>query len=110
MTRSVQPLVATTRPWPVDGRLERAGDGRADRDDAAAAGLGGVDGLRGDGRDAKRSACGASPASCEDRPVCRVIGLTATPLLISRVTRSVVNGRAADGISALPGSMPKTVW
>ncbi len=58
----------------------------------------------------KRSACGASPASCEDSPVCRVMGVTPTPLLISRVTRSVVNGRAADGISALPGSMPKTVW
>ena len=33
----------------------------------------------------KRSACGASPASCEDSPVCRVMGVTPTPLLISRV-------------------------
>jgi hypothetical protein len=39
-----------------------------------------------------------------------VIGLTPTPFAISRVTRSAVKGRAADGISALPGSMPKTVW
>jgi hypothetical protein len=28
----------------------------------------------------------------------------------SRVTRSAVNGRPADGISALPGSFANTVW
>ena len=53
---------------------------------------------------------GASPASCDDTPVCSVTGASWTPAVTSRVTSSWVNGRAADAISALPGRVPKTVW
>ena len=57
-----------------------------------------------------RSGCGASPASCDDSPVCRVIGATATPRETSSVTRDRVNGRPAEGISALPGTVENTDW
>ena len=57
-----------------------------------------------------RSDCGASPASCEDSPVCSVIGVTATPRETSSVTRARVNGRPAEGISALPGTVENTDW
>ena len=56
------------------------------------------------------SACGASPASCDDTPVCRVMGAKPTPRVTSRVTSSGVNGRPALGISALPGWAAKIVW
>ncbi len=56
------------------------------------------------------SRSGASPASSEETPVCRVIGVTSTPPATSEVTRSVLNGRPALGISALPGSRANTVW
>ena len=49
------------------------------------------------------SGSGASPASSEATPVCRVMGAIATPAAISLVTSSAVNGRAALAISALPG-------
>jgi hypothetical protein len=39
-----------------------------------------------------------------------VIGTTSTPELTSRVTVSGVNGRAALGISALPGTVANVVW
>jgi hypothetical protein len=39
-----------------------------------------------------------------------VIGATAIPALTNAVTSSVVNGRPALGISALPGSRANTVW
>ncbi len=42
--------------------------------------------------------------------MCRVTGATATPRETSSVTRLRVKGRPADGISALPGSVAKTVW
>ena len=57
-----------------------------------------------------RSACGGSPASWEETPVCRVIGANAMPRLISSVTSSAVKGRPALGISALPGCRANTVW
>ena len=41
--------------------------------------------------------------------MCNVIGAMATPWLTSWVTMAAVNGRAALGISALPGSVAKTV-
>lgn len=47
------------------------------------------------------SVCGAPPASCEDTPVCRAIGATATPAVTSRVTSSAVKGLPAEGISVL---------
>ena len=53
---------------------------------------------------------GASPASCEDTPVCKVTGANCTPAITRRVTRASVNGRPAEAISALPGCVPKTVW
>ena len=53
---------------------------------------------------------GASPASWEETPVCRVTGAIWIPRATSVATRSEVNGRAADGISALPGRTPKTDW
>jgi hypothetical protein len=58
----------------------------------------------------KRSGCGSSPASSEDTPVCRVTGASATPAVTNDVTSRSVKGRPALGISALPGSRPKTVW
>ena len=42
--------------------------------------------------------------------MCRVSGATATPRLTSSVTTAGVNGRPAEGISALPGVMEKTDW
>ena len=56
------------------------------------------------------SGCGASPASCEENPVCSVTGATPTPPATSRVITSWVNGRPAEGISALPGSVLNTDW
>ena len=50
------------------------------------------------------SACGDSPASSEDTPVCSTSGATSTPAATSCVTSSGVNARPALGISALPGS------
>ena len=59
---------------------------------------------------AYHSACGASPASCDDTPVCRVIGAKTTPPVTNRATSSALNGRPALGISALPGCTAKMVW
>ena len=56
------------------------------------------------------SACGASCASWDETPVCSVIGAKTTPRLTSWATSSALNGRAALGISALPGQRPKIVW
>jgi hypothetical protein len=56
------------------------------------------------------SGCGASPASCDETPVCSSTGAMPTPRDTRRVTTSGVNGRAALGISALPGVVPKIVW
>ncbi len=42
--------------------------------------------------------------------MCSVIGAIVTPRLTSRVTISGLNGRAALGISALPGTVANTVW
>ena len=56
------------------------------------------------------SGSGASPASSDATPVCRVTGAIATPPATSLVTSSAVNGRAALGISALPGERANTVW
>ncbi len=39
-----------------------------------------------------------------------VIGATPTPLATRRVMTSSVNGRPAEGISALPGSVLNTDW
>lgn len=39
-----------------------------------------------------------------------VTGAMPIPLLTSAVTMSAVNGRAAEGISALPSTVPNTVW
>ena len=61
-------------------------------------------------RDLEPLGCGASPASWDETPVCRVIGAIWIPRATSVATRSEVNGRAADGISALPGRTPKTDW
>jgi len=41
--------------------------------------------------------------------VCSSTGLTPTPATTRSVTSSVVNGRLALGISALPGTLAKTV-
>ena len=57
----------------------------------------------------KRSGYGRSCASGEATPVCRVIGANTMPALTSCVTSADVNGRDADGISALPGSVPNTL-
>ena len=59
---------------------------------------------------ANHSGCGASPASCDENPVWSVTGTTPMPRATSRVTRSGVKGRAALGISALPGRTENTVW
>ena len=59
---------------------------------------------------ANRSGCGASPASCDERPVWRVTGTMTMPAETRLVTSWVVKGRAALAISALPGIVPKTVW
>ena len=56
------------------------------------------------------SACGPSRASWEETPVCRVIGAKITPRATSLATSSALNGRAALGISALPGQRAKIVW
>ena len=42
--------------------------------------------------------------------MCRVIGAKVTPRATSRATSSALNGRAALGISALPGQRAKIVW
>ena len=57
-----------------------------------------------------RSGCGPSPASCDDTPVWRVTGATEMPRATSRVISDAVNGRPAEGISALPGTVAKTDW
>src|SRR6266540_3376723 len=57
-----------------------------------------------------RSAAGGSWLSSDDTPVCNVIGAKSTPSATSLVTRPALNGRPALGISALPGSVAKTVW
>ena len=61
------------------------------------------------GGTAKRSGYGASPASSEDTPACSVSGAMTIPRATSAVTSSGVNGRAALGISALPGCSAKIV-
>ena len=53
---------------------------------------------------------GASPASVEDTPVCRVTSATSTSRWASSASTCEVNGRPALGISALPGSRENTVW
>ena len=58
----------------------------------------------------KRSGGGASPASNEETPACKSTGAKRTPRDTSSVTSRSVNGRAALGISALPGSHENTVW
>ena len=55
------------------------------------------------------SGWGASPASWDETPACSTIGAIAMPCDTRRVTTSGVNGRAALGISALPGVVPKMV-
>ena len=62
------------------------------------------------GGTSNHSGPGASPASCDETPVCSVTGASWTPAVTSRVTSSWVNGRPADAISALPGWVAKTVW
>ena len=62
------------------------------------------------GETSNHSACGGSPASCEDSPAWRVIGATPIPVATRWVTSSEVNGLAALGISELPGRTAKTVW
>ena len=42
--------------------------------------------------------------------MCSTSGATSTPRAASAVISSGVNGRPALGISALPGSVAKTVW
>lgn len=63
---------------------------------------------------ANRSGYGGSCASADATPVCRVTGANRTPRLTSSVTRRVVKGRAALGISALPDpsadGSANTVW
>ena len=49
-------------------------------------------------------------ASSEETPVCSTIGATRDAAAPQPVTSSAVNGRPALGISALPGSVAKTVW
>ncbi len=56
------------------------------------------------------SGYGSSPASSDETPQCRVIGAKVTPRATRSVTTAGLNGRAALGISALPGRRPKTVW
>ncbi len=56
------------------------------------------------------SGYGASPPSSDDTPVWSSRGEIPTPARTSRVTSRSVKGRLADGISALPGVRPKTVW
>ena len=56
------------------------------------------------------SDCGPSSASCEETPVCNVIGATPMPRATSLVISSSVNGRPAEAISALPGTVLKTDW
>ena len=58
----------------------------------------------------KRSGYGGSPRSSDETPVCSTIGATLTPRSRERVEHAAVNGRPALGISALPGSVAKTVW
>ena len=109
MTRSVQPRLATTcRPLTADSTARVAVVPTAiTRPPLARAPLmmralvGGT---------SNHSGPGASPASCEETPVCSVTGASWTPAVTSRVTRASVNGRPADAISALPGCRPKTVW
>jgi len=56
------------------------------------------------------SGYGSSSASREDTPQCSVTGAIVTPRAARSVTTGGLNGRAALGISALPGWRPKTVW
>src|SRR5262249_52687538 len=62
------------------------------------------------GGTANRSGAGGSPGSAEETPACSVMGAIATPELTSDATNSVLKGRAALAISALPGTVAKTVW
>ena len=62
------------------------------------------------GGTSNHSGSGASPASSDATPACSVTVASSTPAEISSVTRSAVNGRAALGISALPGERANTVW
>jgi hypothetical protein len=45
-----------------------------------------------------------------DTPACWTRGAIRTPRAASAATTRGVNGRAAEGISALPGTSEKTVW
>ena len=56
------------------------------------------------------SGAGGSPASADDTPACSVSGTIPMPADTSAVTNSAVKGRAALGISALPGRRANTVW
>ena len=109
-TRLVQPSPAATVPSGAAQRLERADDGRADGDHAAAPAVDGVDEPGGRGRDAvplgirRLAVLGRRDAGVERHRRDR------TPRATSAVTSSALNGRPALGISALPGSSAKTVW
>ena len=59
--------------------------------------------------DAYQTIFGIEPGS-DETPQCRMIGTTWTSRAASAASVRKVNGRAALGISALPGSMPKIVW
>ena len=56
------------------------------------------------------SDCGPSSASWEETPVCSVIGATPIPFATSLVISASVNGRPAEAISALPGTVLNTDW
>ena len=103
-------LARETVPGLVGDGLERADNGRSYRDDAMAGASGRVDALRGVARHAVELLvrrfvtleAGDAGVQQERRDLDRRDDT-------SRVTSSGVNGRPADGISALPGSVANTV-
>ena len=103
-TRLVQPSPAETVPSAAAVGLERADDRRADCDHATAPAVHGVDesrgrlAARGSARGTAARRARATRRRCAASPGRR--GCRATT---SSVTSSVVNGRPALGISALPG-------
>ena len=110
MTSSVSPLLARTRP-PAAAALSSAlvlvVPTATTRRPAArvtftrSAVAGGTE---------NHSGSGASPVSSDATPACSVTVASNIPAEISLVTSSAVNGRAALGISALPGERANTVW
>ena len=110
ITRLVQPSPAERRAALVGDRFERANHGGADGDDAMSGAPGGVDAL---GRVTRHAVellvrrlviLEAGHAGVQERPA-----RSERRAETSRVTSSGVNGRPADGISALPGSVANTV-